>query len=139
MQKGPSRELPQPFVELTINTMGSKEKKREVYDSGCPLNRARASDWPRGERKVKNINGRRKRLDVCKYCMVKMQTDEVGVLSLLVVRDHNTSYNSGDDDQQKDEKTETDPSLFAGSSCRRYCLVRGPNPGDDVNDGEGGF
>jgi len=120
-------------ITTTVRKVKKQEKiqgkKGEVYGSGCPLNWTRASEWSRIKRKVKNINGRMRRLDMCKYCMVKTETNDAEGLLFLAVRDHNTSNNSGDDDQQKDEKTETDPSLFASSSSRRYRLVRGPNPG----------
>ena len=67
--------------------------------------------------------------------------DEVReLLILVVVGDHDTSDNSGNDGQQQDEEAETDPSLLAGSSSRYDCLVCVLDTGrDDVNDGEETF
>ena len=52
-----------------------------------------------------------------------------GELLLLAVRDHNSSNDGGDDGQQEHEKTETDPSLLAGSSSGHYRLIRVLDPG----------
>lgn len=61
-----------------------------------------------------------------------------GVLLLVVVGDYDTSNNSGNDSQQENEKTETDPSLLASSSSRHDRLVCVfDTEGDDVNNAKG--
>ena len=62
--------------------------------------------------------------------------EDVGELLLLAVRYHNSGNDSGDDDKQEHEKTETDPSFLAGSSSGHYRVIRVLDPGDGVNDGE---
>lgn len=48
------------------------------------------------------------------YSIVEMQSDSMR--ENLLLGNHDSSDNSGDDSQQEDEKTEADPSLFASGS-----------------------
>lgn len=58
------------------------------------------------------------------YDVTEVRPGNVRKLLLLVaVGDHDTSNNSGNNSQQEDEKTKTDPSLFASCSCGSDRLV----------------
>ena len=69
--------------------------------------------------------------------ITKMWSDNMKKLLFLVIGDHHSGNDSGNDSQQENEKTETDPSFLASSSSRHDRLVCVLNAGrNDVNDGE---